>query len=86
MRPFGQSCRQCRDVFELPGFSEDVVKDVLCKLFSKIKKNIYNDHDNDHQGPSDNFRRVWTKPHETLLCEACRNGICLQDEHDDTGV
>lgn len=79
MRPFGQSCRRCQDTFELPGFSEDVVKEALCKLFVKIRKNIYNDHDDDG-GPSNNSRRVWTKPHETALCEACRDGICLQNE------
>uniref|UniRef100_H3C2R9 3CxxC-type domain-containing protein n=1 Tax=Tetraodon nigroviridis TaxID=99883 RepID=H3C2R9_TETNG len=78
MRPFKQSCRRCPDTFQFPGFSEDAVREALLKLFSKIRKNIYNDDDGDG-APPDNHGRVWTKPHETLLCEACSNGICKQN-------
>lgn len=80
MRPFRQSCLRCQDKFEFPGFSDNVVTEVLCKLFSKIRKNIYKVDDGGDGGHSDNSRRVWTKPHESSLCEACKDGICLQNE------
>ncbi|XP_035537839.1 receptor-transporting protein 3-like, partial [Morone saxatilis] len=51
MRPFGQSCRSCRDdEFELPGFSNKVVEEALLRLFSKIRKNCYGDEDDDDDG------------------------------------
>lgn len=78
MRPFRQSCRSCPDVFELPGFSEDVVRQTLRRLFSKIRKNIYGEDDGDDGALSDS-RRVRTKPHESSLCEACSMGICTQN-------
>lgn len=81
MRPLGQSCRRCQDTFELPGFSEDVVRGTLQRLFSKIRKNIYDeDDDDDDGGHSDNSRRGWSKPHESSLCEACNMGICSQND------
>lgn len=79
MRPFGQSCRRCNDTFELPGFSEDVARAVLLRLCSKIRKNIYNDPDDDDE-PLTNSRRAWGKPHESSLCEACEQGICSQND------
>lgn len=86
MRPLGQSCRSCTDTFELPGFSEDVVRETLRRLFRKIRKNIYNEDDEDDGALSDNSRRVWSKPHESSLCEACRMGICSQKDECETGV
>lgn len=81
MRPLGQSCLRCQDTYELPGFSEDVVRGTLQRLFSKIRKNIYNeDDDDDDGGQSDNSRRGWSKPHESSLCEACKMGICSQND------
>ncbi|XP_003968991.2 receptor-transporting protein 3-like [Takifugu rubripes] len=81
MRPLGQSCRRCQDTFELPGFSEDVVRGTLQRLFSKIRKNIYDeDDDDDDGGHSDNSGRGWSKPHESSLCEACKMGICSQND------
>lgn len=86
MRPFGQSCLRCQDTFESPGFSEDVVTEVLRKLFSKIRKNCYGDDDGDGDwDPSDNSRRRGTKPHEASLCEACKDGICTQNEEGNCG-
>lgn len=82
MRPFGQSCRQCDDGFELPGFSEDMVKKALLRLFSKIQKNIYGEDDGDDGGPSDNSGGRWSKPHEASLCEACSMGICSQNNEN----
>lgn len=79
MRPFRQSCRRCQSTFEFPGFSDDVVTEVLCRLFSKIRKNIYNEDEGG--SPSNDSRSVWTKPHESSLCEACRDGICLENDN-----
>lgn len=80
MRPLGQSCRSCKDTFQLPGFSEDVVRETLRRLFSKIRKNIYDEDDGDGGAHSDNSRRVWSKPHKASLCEACGMGICSQND------
>ncbi|XP_020487364.3 receptor-transporting protein 3 [Labrus bergylta] len=79
MRPFRQACRRCQDdEFELPGFSDEEVEKALRRLFSKIRKNCYDDDSDD--GSSTCSRKVFTKPHEASLCEACRMGICCQDE------
>ncbi|XP_029976962.1 receptor-transporting protein 3-like [Salarias fasciatus] len=75
MRPFGQACRRCHDVFLLPGFSKEIMKAALRKLCSKIRKNCYNEDEGDT--PRDMVKK-WTKPHETDLCEACEAGICTQ--------
>ncbi|XP_067469173.1 receptor-transporting protein 3-like [Thunnus thynnus] len=81
MRPFGQACRRCKeDVFELPGFSQEVVENTLLRLFGKIRKNCYGEDDDDDDGSSTSSTNVWTKPHEKTLCEACRMGICCQDD------
>lgn len=81
MRPFGQTCRRCHDVFELPGFSEKDVEQALFRLFAKIRKNCYADEDEDDEdGSSACSTKVWTKPHESALCEACSLGICCQDD------
>ncbi|XP_008304911.1 receptor-transporting protein 4 [Stegastes partitus] len=80
MRPFGQACRRCHnDEFELPGFSEDAVERALLRLFSKIRKNCYNEED-DSDGGSAGSRKKFTKPHEKSLCEGCQMGICCEDE------
>uniref|UniRef100_A0A3Q3S869 Receptor-transporting protein 3-like n=1 Tax=Mastacembelus armatus TaxID=205130 RepID=A0A3Q3S869_9TELE len=83
MRPFGQSCRHCQDdEFDLPGFSKKEVEHALLRLFGKIRKNCYNEEeeDDDDDGSSTCSTKVWTKPHEAGLCEACILGICCQDE------
>lgn len=81
MRPLGQSCRNCQDTFELPGFSDDMVRGTLQRLFSKIRKNIYDeDDDDDDGGRSASSGRGWSKPHESSLCEACNMGICSQND------
>ncbi|XP_030004087.1 receptor-transporting protein 3-like isoform X2 [Sphaeramia orbicularis] len=80
MRPFGQSCRSCNnDVFELCGFSKKEVEHALLRLFSKIRKNCYDEEEEDDDSSACSTR-VWTKPHEKSLCEACIQGICSQDE------
>ena len=82
MRPFGQACRRCQDdEFDLPGFSQKEVEDALLRLFSKIRKNCYGDEDeDDNDGDSSaSSTKVWTKPHEASLCQACIMGICCQD-------
>ena len=81
MRPFGQACRRCADEeFDLPGFSEEEVDKALLRLFSKIRKNCYGDEDESDGGSSAGSGKVWTKPHEASLCEACIMGICRQDD------
>ncbi|XP_070703044.1 receptor-transporting protein 4-like [Pempheris klunzingeri] len=82
MRPFGQACRSCQNnEFELPGFSEDVVREALLKLFRKIRKNCYGDDDDDDgDDGSTSSAKVWTKPHEASLCQACIMGICCQED------
>lgn len=81
MRPFGQVCRRCKDdEFELPGFSKKDVEEALHRLFRKIRKNCYGDEDDDDRSSSANSSKVWTKPHEASLCEACIMGICCQDD------
>ncbi|CAK6949444.1 receptor-transporting protein 3-like [Scomber scombrus] len=82
MRPFGQACRSCQDdEFELPGFAKKEVEHALLRLFGKIRKNCYGeDDDDDEDGSSACSNKVWTKPHEKSLCEACIMGICCQDE------
>ncbi|XP_078124340.1 receptor-transporting protein 3-like [Sander vitreus] len=80
MRPFGQACRRCQDdEFYLPGFSKKEVEEALLRLFRKIRKNCYQDEDDD-DGSSASSTKVWTKPHEATLCEACIMGICCQDD------
>uniref|UniRef100_A0A3B4U9V7 Receptor-transporting protein 4-like n=2 Tax=Seriola dumerili TaxID=41447 RepID=A0A3B4U9V7_SERDU len=80
MRPFGQACRSCKNnMFELPGFSDKEVEQALVRLFSKIRKNIYGEDDDDDGGSSASSNKVWTKPHEKTLCQACIMGICTQD-------
>ncbi|KAF3707458.1 Receptor-transporting protein 3 3CxxC-type zinc finger protein 3 Transmembrane protein 7 [Channa argus] len=82
MRPFGQACRPCQDDwFDRPGFSKKEVKKALLGLIAKIRKNCYGEEDDDDEdGSSVCSTKVWTKPHETALCEACSMGICCQDE------
>lgn len=82
MRPFGQACRRCQDdEFELPGFSTKEVEEALLRLFHKIRKNCYGEEDDDYDGSSSvSSTKVWTKPHEASLCEACIQGICCQDD------
>lgn len=80
MHPLGQACRHCQDTYELPGLSEDVVRRTLKRLFSKIRKNIYGEDDDNDGGHSDNSRRGWGKPHESSYCEACKMGICCQND------
>lgn len=69
-------------MFEVPGFSESVVRESLLKLFGKIRKNCYNEVDDYNEPGTSGYRRR-TKPHEASLCEACRQGICSQDDDDD---
>ena len=82
MRPFGQACRRCQDnEFYLPGFAEKEVEHALLRLFSKVRKNCYNDEDDrDDNGSSTCSTKKYTKPHEASLCQACIMGICCQDE------
>lgn len=82
IRPFGQACRSCQDdTFYLPGFVKKEVEHALLRLFGKIRKNCYGeDSDDDDNGSSACSAKVWTKPHEKTLCEACIKGICCQDE------
>lgn len=81
MRPFGQACRRCQDVFELGGFSENEVEHALLRVFAKIRKNCYGeDDDDDDDVSSTESTVVRTRPHEESLCEACRMGICCQDD------
>ncbi|XP_026204656.1 receptor-transporting protein 3-like [Anabas testudineus] len=83
MRPFGQACRSCDDnMYDLPGFSKKEVKQALLRLFAKIRKNCYNEEDeyDDDDGLSARSTKVWTKPHEETLCEACSLDICCQDD------
>ncbi len=80
MRPFGQACRRCQDEYDLPGFSQKEVEEALLRLFRKIRKNCYGDDDDDDGASSTSSTKVWTKPHEAGLCEACRMGICCQDD------
>ncbi|KAL0962059.1 hypothetical protein UPYG_G00335180 [Umbra pygmaea] len=80
MRPFGQACRDCDKDFELPGFTQKEVEEALQRLIGKIRKNCYgeeNEENDDRSGGAEKFR---TKPHEKALCEACRLGICCQEE------
>ncbi|XP_029023523.1 receptor-transporting protein 4-like [Betta splendens] len=80
MRPFGQTCLQCRDdEYDLPGFAKKDVEKALFRLFAKIRKNCYGEEDDNEDG-SVCSTKVWTKPHEAALCEACSHGICCQDE------
>ncbi|KAF7211589.1 receptor-transporting protein 3 isoform X1 [Nothobranchius furzeri] len=77
MRPFGQACLDCKGRFTLPFFSKEDVEKVLLKLFSKIRKNCYGEHDEDDEPPPSE-RVVFTKPHVSELCEACQQGTCSQ--------
>ncbi|XP_021175162.2 receptor-transporting protein 3 isoform X1 [Fundulus heteroclitus] len=80
MRPYGQACRRCQDgEFDFPGFSRKEVEHALLRLFSKIRKNCYGEDEGD-EGSSTSSTKVWTKPHEKSLCEACRQGICCQED------
>ncbi|MEQ2290331.1 hypothetical protein AMECASPLE_002213 [Ameca splendens] len=81
MRPFGQACRRCQDgEFDLPGFAQKEVEHALVRLFSKIRKNCYREEEENEDGSSASSTKVWTKPHEKSLCEACRLGICCQED------
>ncbi|KAM7373174.1 hypothetical protein PAMP_008050 [Pampus punctatissimus] len=81
IRPFGQACRRCQDdEFDLPGFTKKEVQHALLRLFGKIRKNCYGEDDDDNDGSSACSTKVWTKPHEKDLCEACCMGICCQDD------
>lgn len=81
MRPFGQACRRCQDEeFDLPGFSRKEVEHALLRLISKIRKNIYGEEEESDDGSSTTSNKVWTKPHEKNLCQACLLGICCQDD------
>ncbi|KAL4629381.1 receptor-transporting protein 4-like isoform X1 [Arapaima gigas] len=81
MRPFGQVCRNCCQDFELPGFSQREVEEALLSLFRKIRKNCYDEEDEDQDDfGSDCSERVWSKPHESQLCEACSLGIWCQED------
>ncbi|KAM9838961.1 receptor-transporting protein 3-like [Aulostomus maculatus] len=81
MRPYRQGCRSCtNDDFELPGFSQKNVEQVLHWLLAKIRKNCYGE-------PVDDVvvsrRPTWrTKPHERDLCEACIEGSCCEDDEN----
>ncbi|KAG7457798.1 hypothetical protein MATL_G00231190 [Megalops atlanticus] len=79
MRPFGQACRRCKGDFEMPGFSAEEVEEVLFKLFSKIRKNCYGEEE-EQDSDSCSSEKVWTKPHESSLCEACSQGICCEED------
>ncbi|XP_061112356.1 receptor-transporting protein 4-like isoform X1 [Conger conger] len=79
MRPFGQACRRCNGAFLLPGFSTAEVEKVLLKLIGKIKKNCYGEEEEDNSYCCSS-EKVWTKPHESSLCEACRQGICCEED------
>ncbi|KAI1901706.1 hypothetical protein AGOR_G00037150 [Albula goreensis] len=81
MRRFGQKCRRCNGDFARPGFSPRVVEEVLLKLISKIRKNCYGEED-EGGGCSSESTVVWTKPHESSLCEACAKGICSKVDQD----
>uniref|UniRef100_A0A4W5P8H1 3CxxC-type domain-containing protein n=1 Tax=Hucho hucho TaxID=62062 RepID=A0A4W5P8H1_9TELE len=86
MRPFGQACRRCREEFELPGFSKNEVEEALLRLFGKIRKNCYGEEEEEveeeeeEEEGSEGSEKVWKRPHEKALCEACRLGICCQEE------
>lgn len=82
MRPFGQACRSCRnDEYYRPGFSQDAVEGALVRVFAKIRKNCYGEEDDEEDdGQPADSDKVRTKPHEKSLCEACKMGICCQDE------
>ncbi|XP_047461338.1 receptor-transporting protein 4 [Mugil cephalus] len=81
MRPFGQACKRCQDdVFYLPGFAKKEVEHALLRLIAKIGKNCYGEEEDNEDGSSACSTKVFTKPHEKSLCEACRMGICCQDE------
>ncbi|KAI3358063.1 hypothetical protein L3Q82_003071 [Scortum barcoo] len=81
VRPFGQACRSCQDdEFELPGFAKKEVEEALLRLIHKIRKNCYGDVDDDDDDCSTSSTKVWTKPHEASLCEACIMGICCKDD------
>ncbi|XP_061110945.1 receptor-transporting protein 4-like isoform X2 [Conger conger] len=79
MRPFGQKCRRCNGDFERPGFSTAEVEKVLLKLIGKIKQKCYGEEEEDGSD-SCSSEKVWTKPHESLLCEACHQGICCEED------
>ncbi|XP_019119825.1 receptor-transporting protein 3 [Larimichthys crocea] len=83
MRPFGQACRRCQDdEFDLPGFSKKEVEEALLRLIRKIRKNCYGDEDDEDDGSDSSAcsTKVYTKPHEATLCQACIMGICCQDD------
>ncbi|XP_048849057.1 receptor-transporting protein 3-like [Brienomyrus brachyistius] len=81
MRPFGQACRHCGGDFERPGFSPKEVENVLLCLFDRIRKNCYGEREEgDEDLDSISPEKVWTKPHESTLCEACSQNICCQDK------
>ncbi|KAM8841430.1 receptor-transporting protein 4-like [Spinachia spinachia] len=85
MRPFGQKCRSCQnDQFERPGFSKEDVENALHRLFAKIRKNCYGDDTDDSDAVSSGDSKVQTKPHEKALCQACIDGICCQEDEDDS--
>uniref|UniRef100_A0A3P9JCQ6 3CxxC-type domain-containing protein n=1 Tax=Oryzias latipes TaxID=8090 RepID=A0A3P9JCQ6_ORYLA len=83
MRPFGQSCLTCQDEFDLPGFARKTVEDSLVKVFSKIRKNCYMENDDNNDIDAAPSPRRYTKPHKSTLCQACKEGICKQDDNDD---
>ncbi|XP_029586993.1 receptor-transporting protein 3 [Salmo trutta] len=83
MRPFGQACRRCREEFELPGFSKNEVEEALLRLFAKIRKNCYGEEEEEEEEEeegSEGSEKVWKRPHEKALCEACRLGMCCQEK------
>ncbi|KAJ8334344.1 hypothetical protein SKAU_G00399830 [Synaphobranchus kaupii] len=79
MRPFGQACRRCTGEFQLPAFSKEEVQKALRKLVSKIKKNCYGENIDGHSS-NPSSEKVFTKPHESSLCEACSQGICCVED------
>ncbi|XP_019946101.1 receptor-transporting protein 3-like [Paralichthys olivaceus] len=81
MRPFRQTCRSCKNEnYEFCGFTQEAVESTLLRLFSKIRKNCYGEEDSDADNDDGDLSEKKTKPHESHLCEACKSGICTQDD------
>ena len=79
VKEFQQACQNCNTDAK-PEFDQEATDKAMEKIIKRIKMVFYN------EGPPANEvserhsqARERTNPHDSARCEACREGICLED-------
>ena len=79
VKEFQQACQNC-DTDAKPKFDQEATDKAMEKIIKRMKKVFYN------EGPPANEvserhsqARERKNPHDSARCEACREGICLED-------